>query len=247
MVRKMVVFVIALLFLTEGILPAIAGAKDEGKAMRVTATSLNVRSGPGTQNAVVRSVPKGGVVTVVEEQGEWCRVRLDDGTEGWASAKYLEPIPEGETQEKPDQPSREEPRTETQRREALEKPSDGGGSALGSILKWGSLAGAAVAGGLAYSEKSKGDDSYEEYKDLFNAGKTDEAEVKWNETGDHDDKAQMYAIVGGGLFGLFLLQQFVLGGGEKDGRAEFAPARDLPLAWDPRSGQVRLGLTLARF
>lgn len=247
MLRKMIVLLIALLFVAEGILPAVAVAgKDDGKKMRVTATSLNVRSGPGTQNAVVASVPKDGVVTVLEEQGEWCRVRLSDGREGWAAAKYLEPAGDEKVPEKTEPQRREEPRTEAPRVEKAEKPSGGGGSAFGSILKWGSLAGAVVCGGLAYSEKSKGDDTYEEYKDFYNAGKLDEAEEKWSETGDHDDKAQMYAIVGGGLFGLFLLQQFVLGGGDDD-QTGAAPARDLPLAWDPRSGEVRLGVTLARF
>ncbi len=247
MALKMIVLVIALLFVTDGFLPAIAAAEDEGRAMRVTATSLNVRSGPETAKAVVRSVPEGTIVTIVEDQGEWRRIRFSDGLEGWALAKYLAPVGEGGAPGRAVPPPRGKLRAESPRYERIGADDGGGGSVLGPILKWTTLAGAVVAGGLAYSEKLEGDDAYEEYKDLFAVGKVDDAEVKWIETGDHDEEAHLYAIAGGSLFGLFLLQQFVFAARADDDRSRAERATELPFAWELERGDVRVGLTIARF
>lgn len=58
---------------------------------QVTANLLNVRSGPGTDNSLVRVLNKGDVVTVLEEYGNdgqpqrrWARVE-----DGWVSYQYL--------------------------------------------------------------------------------------------------------------------------------------------------------------
>jgi SH3-like domain-containing protein len=49
--------------------------------------SVNVRSGPGTENAVVNSLSPGNVVVVLGESddGTWINVRLPDATDGWVS------------------------------------------------------------------------------------------------------------------------------------------------------------------
>jgi putative chitinase len=54
----------------------------------VTADSLNVRSGPGTGNAVVGTVTKGTVVTAVAEQDGWKQITAP--TAGWVSAQFLQ-------------------------------------------------------------------------------------------------------------------------------------------------------------
>ncbi len=59
------------------------------EVVRVTGSTLNVRHDPATTAAVVARVKRGERLTVVAREGGWVRVRLADGTEGWASAKYL--------------------------------------------------------------------------------------------------------------------------------------------------------------
>jgi N-acetylmuramoyl-L-alanine amidase len=51
---------------------------------------LNLRDGPGTRYDVVRRMDAGQPVRVLESQGRWARVRLSDGTEGWAALDLLE-------------------------------------------------------------------------------------------------------------------------------------------------------------
>lgn len=50
---------------------------------------LNLRTGPGTQFAIVMRMYDGTWVEVLESQGSWVRVMHQSGAEGWASAKYL--------------------------------------------------------------------------------------------------------------------------------------------------------------
>lgn len=56
---------------------------------RVTATSLNVRSGPSTSDAIVSSVRRNQRVTLLGRSGEWARVRVASGEPGWVAARYL--------------------------------------------------------------------------------------------------------------------------------------------------------------
>ncbi|MEK3838353.1 MULTISPECIES: N-acetylmuramoyl-L-alanine amidase [unclassified Paenibacillus] len=55
----------------------------------VTASSLRIRSGPGTGYEVVGSLQSGNKVTLLLRQGEWSRVRTAGGTVGWVSSGYL--------------------------------------------------------------------------------------------------------------------------------------------------------------
>lgn len=54
----------------------------------ITASSLNVRQGPSTENSVVYSLNSGAIVDVVARAGEWLNIRDDQGREGWISAQY---------------------------------------------------------------------------------------------------------------------------------------------------------------
>jgi hypothetical protein len=56
-------------------------------ARRVTAGTLNVRAGRGTDFRVVRCIPKGMQVQVFDTEGGWCRV--SSNAEEWVSAKFL--------------------------------------------------------------------------------------------------------------------------------------------------------------
>lgn len=60
----------------------------------VTASSLNVRGGPGTANAIVAGspLPAGTVVQGFEDQNGWKRIAVQgSGVAGWVSAKFLQP------------------------------------------------------------------------------------------------------------------------------------------------------------
>ncbi len=52
-------------------------------------TNLNVRSGPGTTYDSIGGVGIEENVTVLEEDGEWLKVQLSNGTEGWVSSSYV--------------------------------------------------------------------------------------------------------------------------------------------------------------
>lgn len=58
---------------------------------RVTADVLNVRSGPGTDHAVVGTLARGAVVTIVGASGAWRQIRHEGGT-AWVSGDYLAPL-----------------------------------------------------------------------------------------------------------------------------------------------------------
>jgi hypothetical protein len=69
---------------------ADAAASDSALAY-VTAGSVNVREGPGTQNPVLTRLTRGEAVTIVStDDAGWARIRLEgDGLEGFMSMEYL--------------------------------------------------------------------------------------------------------------------------------------------------------------
>ena len=54
----------------------------------ITASSLNVRSGPSTENPVQFSLSSGNVVDALARAGDWVHIRDDQGREGWVSAQF---------------------------------------------------------------------------------------------------------------------------------------------------------------
>lgn len=61
----------------------------DGKSVRITASALNVRSGPGTNYPAVSYVRKNSVRTVVEEKDGWGRI---SDPVGWISGQYYEDV-----------------------------------------------------------------------------------------------------------------------------------------------------------
>ena len=54
----------------------------------VTASSLNLRSGPGTNYARIGGISRGASVTLLEKSGSWYKISYN-GTQGYVSAEYL--------------------------------------------------------------------------------------------------------------------------------------------------------------
>ena len=72
----------------------ITDAVPEGMPFRVTGGRLKMREGPGTQYAVLCTIPDGTLVAGSElpAQGEWRAVSYK-GENGFVMARYLEPVP----------------------------------------------------------------------------------------------------------------------------------------------------------
>jgi uncharacterized protein YgiM (DUF1202 family) len=63
---------------------------EEGEVMYVTASSVNIRSGPGTQNSVVDSLGRGTAVEAVgAPDGDWVRIRTAQDRLGYVSGQFL--------------------------------------------------------------------------------------------------------------------------------------------------------------
>jgi curli biogenesis system outer membrane secretion channel CsgG len=53
------------------------------RVTQVTKSVENLREGPGTNYKIIGNVNKGTSMAILEEKGNWLRVRLEDGTEAW--------------------------------------------------------------------------------------------------------------------------------------------------------------------
>lgn len=72
---------------TTAVVPANSGsAAGSGKTVMVTGDTVNIRSGPSTDNQVVAQVGQGHSLAVLEQTGDWYCVRLADGSTGWVAS-----------------------------------------------------------------------------------------------------------------------------------------------------------------
>ncbi len=55
----------------------------------VTASSLNIRSGPGTNCAVLFTAKKNDKVDINETSNGWYKIKMTSGKEGWASSTHI--------------------------------------------------------------------------------------------------------------------------------------------------------------
>jgi cell wall-associated NlpC family hydrolase len=56
---------------------------------KVTASQLNVRSGPSTAYSIIHVLRQGEAVEIISESNGWYQIRLADGRVGWSSGQYL--------------------------------------------------------------------------------------------------------------------------------------------------------------
>lgn len=60
----------------------------EGDQIRVTVSILNVRSGPGMEHSIIKTVQKGKMLVVQSSNSGWYYVKLPDNTFGWVMVKF---------------------------------------------------------------------------------------------------------------------------------------------------------------
>lgn len=77
----------------EAATPTVAEQSAEGEIWYVAGNSLNVRSGPSTDDAVVGKLARGEATLVVWREGpDWARIRIEgDGVEGYVAMRFLTP------------------------------------------------------------------------------------------------------------------------------------------------------------
>ncbi len=100
--------VVAFLLSVNSVYPGNAFAA--GKTAIVSATSLNVRSGPGTNYRKVGAAVKGAKLQVLDQKGNWYKVKLSNGKSGWVINTYLgilKGTSAGSSSSKPDKGAKE--------------------------------------------------------------------------------------------------------------------------------------------
>ena len=62
----------------------------QAESMYVTdVLKVTLRTGPSTDNKIIKMVESGQKIAVIEPGQEWSLVRLDDGNEGWILNRYM--------------------------------------------------------------------------------------------------------------------------------------------------------------
>ena len=66
--------------------PAVASERKTGY---INSQMANIRSGPGTQHAVLYTYVRGDKVSIVGEQTKWYQLQLPEGKTGWVRKNLL--------------------------------------------------------------------------------------------------------------------------------------------------------------
>lgn len=80
--------ILCLSFLVLLVVPAIGLA---AKNVSVKSTTLNVRTGPGTNFPISMELFEGYPLQVIQQKGDWLQVTDFDNDKGWVFAKYVVP------------------------------------------------------------------------------------------------------------------------------------------------------------
>jgi polyisoprenyl-teichoic acid--peptidoglycan teichoic acid transferase len=68
-----------------------AQQKAQGQSAKVLGEYVNVRQKPGTDSNIIGKVNAGGIVTIIEQTGDWDYVQTGDGMYGYIKADLLSP------------------------------------------------------------------------------------------------------------------------------------------------------------
>lgn len=87
MINRKVVTAISLTSL--GIVLSGTSIFADNKTGTVIASTLNIRSGPSTNNTIIGYVHKGDKLQILETSNGWYKVKLSNGKIGWGSGNYI--------------------------------------------------------------------------------------------------------------------------------------------------------------
>jgi uncharacterized protein YgiM (DUF1202 family) len=73
----------------EKVEPAPEPVTSPSQMVSVTASAVNIRSGPGMKNKVITTVTEGDELELLGESGSWLNVKLSNGMEGWIYKKLV--------------------------------------------------------------------------------------------------------------------------------------------------------------
>jgi uncharacterized protein YraI len=97
--KSLILLLLTALLLSAFIPMTQASAKASDSAV-VTVPALNLRTGPGLDYEILRVLPRGEQMTVLDlgKDGLWTRVSLADGMEGWVYSQFISAVGETDSQ-----------------------------------------------------------------------------------------------------------------------------------------------------
>ncbi len=81
----MVIIFVCLLLIITGSIEKAGPVEANNGFVTITATNLNIRGGPGLSYSVVGKVNKGEKYPILQKEGEWIKIGLSAGREGWVA------------------------------------------------------------------------------------------------------------------------------------------------------------------
>ncbi len=73
---------------TEEQTPATESSTDAFGYVQTSGSPLNVRSGPGTDYDIIKQIPNGEKVEIIEQKGEWVKIKHNE-KDGWVYSEYI--------------------------------------------------------------------------------------------------------------------------------------------------------------
>lgn len=92
--KKAVSFIIAIIVSAVVFSLSSLAADENSTAIKVSteSTALNVRSGKSTSSSILKTAKKGTYLTLIEKQGDWCKVEYQKGKYGYCHSNYVKDI-----------------------------------------------------------------------------------------------------------------------------------------------------------
>jgi N-acetylmuramoyl-L-alanine amidase len=90
--KKMAAVLLCLLLIVTGSIQKAGPAEANNGFVTITASNLNVRGGPGLSYSVVSKVNKGEKYPILTQEGDWIKVGLSAGREGWVAEWFTSKV-----------------------------------------------------------------------------------------------------------------------------------------------------------
>lgn len=98
--RKSIILLLILGLLPGLFVPQVQAHATDAEVVVVAVPALNLRTGPGLDHRILRVLPQGERLTVLDlsDDGLWTEIQLDNGAQGWVYNQYILPLTEGDAQ-----------------------------------------------------------------------------------------------------------------------------------------------------